>query len=119
MNRDRFQKVFTEKLNDKQKQIIIDCYFQKGFGDTQTYIKWSDLECLLADLFDVDKKIVHNKRGETDLSGKCGSCKYFDMRPETKKTIGYPCTHKEKRWMHESSRYRPRTTKKCRLYEVE
>ena len=48
----------------------------------------------------------------TSLEGKCGSCKYFELSPETFNGSHGFCTNGREPW-------RPRTTPACKGYERE
>ena len=57
---------------------------------------------------------------QTDLSNKCGSCKWsVPCKFSTKGTFGsyVECQNPNKVWHHEISKKRQRTTPKCRYYE--
>ena len=69
-------------------------------------------------LYQVWKKV--DKAHQTDLTNKCGSCKWsVPCMFGTKGTFGscVECRHPNKVWRHEISKKRPRTTPKCSYYE--
>jgi hypothetical protein len=56
----------------------------------------------------------------TDLTNKCGSCKWsVPCKFSEKSTLGcwVECRNPNKVWRHEISKKRQRTTHKCRYYE--
>lgn len=66
------------------------------------------------------KKVDTDKAHQTDLTNKCGSCKWsVSCMFGTKGTFGsyVECRNPNKVWRHEISKKRQRTTPKCRYYE--
>lgn len=71
-------------------------------------------------LYQVWKKVDTDKAHQTDLTNKCGSCKWsVPCMFGTKGTFGsyVECRNPNKVWRHEISKKRQRTTPKCRHYE--
>lgn len=72
-------------------------------------------------LYNVWKKVdKENAHQQTDLTNKCGSCKWsVPCMFSTKGTIGnyVECRNPNKVWRHDISKKRQRTTPKCRYYE--
>ena len=72
-------------------------------------------------LYQVWKKVdTKNVLEQTDLTNKCGSCKWsVPCKFSEKSTLGcyVECRNPNKVWRHEISKKRQRTTPKCRYYE--
>ena len=59
---------------------------------------------------------------QIDLTNKCGSCKWaIPIKGSAKGVFGCHviCTHPNKKWKHQSSSMKQRTSPKCKLYAVE
>ena len=71
-------------------------------------------------LYQVWKKVDTDKAHQTDLTNKCGSCKWsVPCKFSEKSTLGcyVECQNPNKVWRHEISKKRQRTTPKCKYYE--
>jgi hypothetical protein len=71
-------------------------------------------------LYQVLKKVDTDNAHRTDLTNKCGSCRWsVPCMRGTKGTFGscVACKNPNKVWRHEKSMIRQRTTPKCRYYE--
>lgn len=69
-------------------------------------------------LYQVWKKVDTDKSHQTDLTDKCGSCKWsVPCMFGTKFGSYVECQNPNKVWRHEISKKRQRTTPKCRYYE--
>ena len=72
-------------------------------------------------LYQVWKKVdIKHPHQDTDLTDKCGSCKWsVPCMFSTKGTFGnyVECQHPDKVWRHAISKKRQRTTPKCKRYE--
>ena len=72
-------------------------------------------------LYNVWKKVdKENAYQQTDLTNKCGSCKWSVPCKFSKKSAldcYVECRNPNKVWRHEISKKRQRTTPKCRWYE--
>ena len=71
-------------------------------------------------LYQVWKKVNAKPQQPTDLTDKCGSCKWsVPCRFSEMSTWGcyVECQNPNKVWRHEISKKRQRTTQKCRFYE--
>ncbi len=72
-------------------------------------------------LYQVWKKVdTKNALQQTDLTNKCGSCKWsVPCKFSEKSSIGsyVECQNPNKVWHHEISKKRQRTTPKCKHYE--
>ena len=73
-------------------------------------------------LYQVWKKVdTESPLHQTDLTNKCGSCKWsVPCKFSEKSTLGsyVECQNPNKVWRHEISKKRQRTTHKCRYYEI-
>lgn len=71
-------------------------------------------------LYNVWKKVDKKAHQESDLTNKCGSCKWsVPCKFSEKSTFGcyVECRNPNKVWRAEISKKRQRTTPKCRYYE--
>ena len=71
-------------------------------------------------LYQVWKKADAKSHQPTDLTDKCGSCKWsVPCKFSEKSTLGcfVECLNPNKVWRHEISKKRQRTNPKCRFYE--
>lgn len=71
-------------------------------------------------LYQVWKKVDKKAHQETNLTNRCGSCKWsVPCKFSEKSSFGcyVECRHPKKVWRHEITKKRQRTTPKCRYYE--
>lgn len=83
-------------------------------------VEWCDF-CNDREMFNkaieaLEKK-MRKPQPETDLSGKCGSCRYLDYADKC--SVGYKCTNEimNKKRKRRIASYKIRTTKACKRYE--
>ena len=60
--------------------------------------------------------VKNGKRVRLYNEPKCRDCKLFDMREESKTTVGYPCMM-EKNWRSVTARLRQPSTRACKAFE--
>lgn len=72
-------------------------------------------------VYQVWKTVYKKSHKETDLTNKCGSCKWsVQCKFSEKSSLGcyVECQNPNKKWRSEISKKRQRTTHKCRYYEM-
>ena len=47
-------------------------------------------------------------------ANKCRGCKYYDMRPEVKRSVGYPCNRPNHEWIRDVARLKQPSNPACK-----
>ena len=129
--------VTIEELSELTKEI---CKYRRGIGNRDALIEeLADCYIVLEQIeliFNITSEELHNitikklnrleeridthKGQQTDLTNKCGSCRWsVPCKFSEKSVLGcyVECQNPHKVWRHEISKKRQRTTHKCRYYE--
>ena len=126
------RKKFEVRYDDRNFQVGDVLVLREWTGEYTGRAICREIEYILADLdgkylqrgyvilgIKKGRKVALMANGEPvkDEKLKCRDCKYYDMRPEAKHSVGYPCHRPNHQWRSNVASLKTPSTPACKAFE--